>query len=125
MYLELFAQQLALCNIFKHLVIQSYLRGLLAAAVGSPVLFLAPALLLVSPAKSLKMSLELSPCSPCPYFWFWQVGNYVNQLYGTANFLQSEMGWDLAQSLFTQSLKILREGQLAIYNLKMFTNTVN
>ena len=40
---ELFAQQLALCSIFKHLVILSCLRGLPAAsAVGSPVLFLAP-----------------------------------------------------------------------------------
>ena len=39
---KLFAQQLALCSIFKHLVIQSCLRGLPAAAVGSPVLFVAP-----------------------------------------------------------------------------------
>ena len=42
---ELFAQQLALCSIFKHLVILSGLRGLPTASVGSPVLFLAPTLL--------------------------------------------------------------------------------
>ena len=44
---ELFAQQLALGSIFKHLVILSCLRGLPTASVGSPVLFLAPTLLLV------------------------------------------------------------------------------
>ena len=53
------------CLKFKHLVMLSCLGGLPAAAVGSPVLFLAPTLLLVQAlvAKSLKMSLELSPYS--------------------------------------------------------------
>ena len=50
---ELFAQELALCSIFKHLVILSCLRGLPTASVGSPVLFLACTNTAPSPSPGL------------------------------------------------------------------------